>query len=156
VLYLSHYFKQHRQAYYEHLQAVRVSGTWEAWLSFFLRGVIEVAVEAAETARQILLLRERHRGAITDRLGRAAGNGHKVLESLFERPIVTVNDVRKLTGTTYVAANSLVARLVDLGVLNEMTGYVRNRRFLFAPYIDLFNNAASAPEPAGEREPDKA
>ena len=141
VLYLSHYFKQHRQAYYEHLQAVRDQGAWEAWLAFFLRGVIEVAGEAAETARRILQLREQHRAAITAQLGRAAGNGHKVLESLFDRPIVAVKDVQKMTGTTYAAANSLVSRLVKLGVLNEMTGHARNRRFRYAPYIALFNEA---------------
>jgi cell filamentation protein, protein adenylyltransferase len=82
VLYLSHYFKQYRQSYYEHLQAVRDRGAWEAWLAFFLRGVTEVAGEAAETARRVLQLRELHRAAITAQLGRAAGNGHKVLESL--------------------------------------------------------------------------
>ncbi len=143
VLYLSHYFKQHRQTYYEHLQAVRDEGAWEAWLAFFLRGVIEVAVEAAETARRILQLGEQHRSAITAQLGRAAGNGHKVLESLFDRPIVAVNDVQTMTGTTYAAANSLVSRLVKLGVLSEMTGYARNRRFRYAPYIALFNEAGS-------------
>jgi Fic family protein len=144
VLYLSHYFKQHRQAYYEHLQAVRDQGAWEAWLAFFLRGVIEVAGEAAETARRILQLREQHRAAITAQLGRAAGNGHKVLESLFDRPIVAVSDVQKMTGTTYAAANSLVSRLVKLEVLSEMTGYARNRRFRYAPYVALFNEAAPA------------
>ena len=140
VLYLSHYFKQHRQSYYEHLQAVRDRGDWESWLAFFLSGVIAVAAEATETARRILHLREQHRAAITDKLGRAAGNGHKVLEALFDRPIVMVNDVEQLTGTTYAAANNLVSRLVELGVLNEMTGYARNRRFRYGPYIDLFSD----------------
>jgi hypothetical protein len=83
--------------------------------------------------------------AITERLGRAAGNAHKVLESLFDRPIVSVNDVRKITGTTYAAANSLVLRLVEVGVLSEMTGYARNRRFRYAPYIALFNEGPSVP-----------
>jgi Fic family protein len=156
VLYLSHYFKQHRQAYYEHLQAVRDQGAWEAWLAFFLRGVIEVAGEAAETARRILQLREQHRSAITAQLGRAAGKGHKVLESLFDRPIVAVHDAQKMTGTTYAAANSLVSRLVKLGVLSEMTGYARNRRFRYAPYIALFNDSgragAAAVAPARARE----
>lgn len=144
VLYLSHYLKQHRQTYYEHLQGIRDHGAFEAWLAFFLRGVIEVAGEAAETARRILQLREQHRSAITAQLGRAAGNGHKVLESLFDRPIVAVNDVQKMTGTTYAAANTLVSRLVQLDVLSEMTGYARNRRFRYAPYIALFNDAGPA------------
>jgi Fic family protein len=141
VLYLSHFFKRHRQEYYEHLQSVRDRGAWEEWLSFFLRGVVEVSGEAAETARRSLLLREDHRSAITANLGRAAGNGHKILESLFDRPIVSVNDVRERTGTTFAAANSLVSRLVKLGVLSEMTGYARNRRFIYAPYIALFSDA---------------
>lgn len=142
VLYLSHYFKRHRQRYYELLQTVRTHGDWEAWIAFFLRGVIEVAGEAAETARRILALREAHRAAVTARLGRAAANGHKVLESLFDHPIISVNDVRELTGTTYAAANGLVSRLVDAGVLSEMTGYTRNRRFRYAPYIALFSDPA--------------
>jgi Fic family protein len=142
VLYLSHYFKQHRQDYYDHLQSVRERGNWEGWLAFFLRGVIEVAGEAADTARRILQLREQHRSAITAHLGRAAGNGHKILEALYDRPIVSVNDVKTWTGTTYAAANGLVARMVKLGVLAEMTGQARNRRFRYAPYIGLFSNAA--------------
>ena len=140
VLYLSHYFRKNRQAYYEHLQAVRDSGAWEAWLVFFLRGVNEVAAEAADTARRILALREQHRTVITEHLGRVAGNGHKVLESLFDRPIMSVTDARALTGTTYVAANNLVGRLVSLGVLTEMTGYARNRRFRYEPYVRLFSD----------------
>lgn len=138
VLYLSHYFKQHRQEYYDRLQAVRDSGHWEGWLTFFLRGVSEVSTEATETARRVLLMRERHRAAITETLGRAAGNGHRVLESIFERPIVSVAEVRELTGTSFAAANQLVARMADLGILREITGYSRNRRFRYDPYVRLF------------------
>ncbi len=138
VLYLSHYFKRHRAAYYEHLQAIRDEGDWERWLVFFLRGVTEVSAEATETARRILALREEHRTAITSELGRAAGNGHKVLETLFDRPIVSVSGVRKVIGTTYAAANTLVARMAALGILVEITGYVRNRRFRYDPYVRLF------------------
>jgi Fic family protein len=140
VLYLSHYFKQHRQQYYDLLQGVRDRGDWESWLAFFLRGVVQVADEAVDTARRILLLREEHRAAITERLGRAAGNGLKVLESLYDRPIVSVHDLRQTTGTTYPAANNLASKFVTLGILKERTGYARNRRFQYAPYIDLFND----------------
>ncbi len=140
VLYLSHYFKQHRQAYYEHLQAVRDKGAWEEWLTFFLQGVVQVAAEAADTARRIQLLREQHRTAITEELGRAAGNGHRVLEALFDKPIVSVADVVALTRTTYAAANALVGRLAAIGVLREITGHARNRRFRYEAYVNLFAN----------------
>jgi Fic family protein len=138
VLYLSHYFKRHRRDYYEHLQAVRDSGAFEAWLEFFLTGVIEVSLEAAATARRVLLLREQHRELIAERLGRAAGTGHRTLEYLFAHPIVSVNQVRALTGTTYPAANQLVERLTAIGIVTEVTGQVRNRRFRYDPYVRLF------------------
>lgn len=139
VLYLSHYFKQHRQEYYDRLQAVRDEGDWEGWVSFFLQGVTEVSIEAAETAKRILVLREDHRRQINDRLGRMAGNGHRVLERLYEKPIVSVEDVRDITQTSFQAANTAVQRLVEIGILKEMTGRARNRRFLYAPYVALFS-----------------
>ena len=138
VLYLSHYFKRHRTEYYERLQAVRDTGDWEGWLAFFLRGVARVSLEATDTARRILALREDHRARVTQGLGRAAGNGHKVLEHLYQRPIVAVADVEALTATSYTAANNLVSRMVELGVLVEATGYRRNRLFRYQAYIDLF------------------
>ncbi len=140
VLYLSHYFKQHRQQYYDQLQSIRNRGTWEDWLTFFLRGVIEVSKQATETARRILLLRETHRSTITDTFGRAAGNGHRVLEQLYEHPIVSVNEVQERTGTTYTAANDLVRKFVTSGILHEVTGQARNRKFMYQSYVDLFRD----------------
>ncbi|MEO7682803.1 MAG: Fic family protein [Gemmatimonadaceae bacterium] len=138
VLYLSYYFKRHRQEYYERLQRVRDAGDWESWLEFFLVGVAEVSAQAADTARRILVLREEHRAAITDHLGRAAGNGHKILENLYKRPIVSVNFVQELTGTSYPAANELVSRLAKLQILKEITARKRNRLFRYESYINLF------------------
>ena len=142
VLYLSYYFKRHRREYYEQLQRVRDEGDWEAWLEFFLIGVSEVSVQATETARRILALREQHREAITENLGRAAGNGHKILESQYKRPIVSVNDIQKLTGTSYPAANELVSRLTKLEILKEITARKRNRIFRYESYVDLFSESS--------------
>lgn len=141
LLDLSHYFRPHRQAYYDHLQAVLNDGAWEAWLRFLLRGVIEVADQATATARRIVLLREAHQNAITEGLGRGASNGHRTLDALFDRPIVSFADVKGWTGTTYSAANVMVARLVELGILEGLTGFARNRRFRYALYIELLVSA---------------
>jgi len=149
VLYLSWYFKAHRQDYYDHLQAVRDQGDWESWLAFFLRGVFVVSQQASETVRRILLLREQHRQAITDLVGASAANGHRTLEQLYEQPIVTVNQVQEWIGTSYPAANNLVNRLVDLGILYEMTGHKRNRRFLYRDYLNLFHDEEQL-EPAAD------
>lgn len=138
VLYLSYYFKRHRQEYYERLQAVRDKGAWEEWLIFFLQGVLETSQQATETARKILLLRERHQKMITENLERIAANGHRVLDHLFAKPVISVNEVKQLTGISYPAANNLVKKMVKLGILHEATGRRRHRWFVYKPYIDLF------------------
>jgi Fic family protein len=155
VLYLSHFFKRHRQEYYERLQAVRDAGDFEGWLGFFLRGVAEVSVEAALTARRILELREAHRRAITDQLGRAAGNGHRVLDRLYEQPIVSAKDAQALLGTTFAGANQIVQRLVEIGILREITGQARNRRFRYDGYVRLFEEGPEGDvgSPATPRRP---
>jgi len=139
VLYLSYYFKKYRQTYYDMLQNVRDRGDWESWIAFFLKGVINISNEASETIRKILLMREEHRAIITEKFGRAVGSGLKVLETLYQHPIITVKKVQEITGTTYAAANTLINKFVELGILNEMTGYTRNRRFSYRSYIDLFS-----------------
>jgi len=138
VLYLSYYFKRHRQEYYERLQAVRDKGAWEEWLIFFLQGVLETSQQATETARKILLLRERHQKMITENLGRIAANGHRVLDHLFAKPLISVNEVKQLNGISYPAANNLVKKMVKLGILHEATGRRRHRWFVYKAYIDLF------------------
>ena len=145
VLYLSHHFKRHRAEYYDRLQAVRSAGDWEGWLDFFLRGVAEVSREAAQTAGAILRVREDCRARIADRMGRAAANGHRILDRLFDHPIVAVATVRDWLDVTRAGANTLVNRLVDAGILREITGYARNRRFRFDPYLRLFEESVEEP-----------
>lgn len=141
VLYLSHYFKQHRSEYYERLQAVRDTGDWEDWLTFFLSGVVEVSQQATYTAAAILRMREDYRARITEGLGRAAANGQRVMDRLFDNPIITVATVREWLGLTPTGANQIVSRLENIGLLREITGYARNRRFCFEPYLKLFEDA---------------
>ncbi len=141
VLYLSWYLKAHRQEYYDRLQRTRDAGDWESWLAFFLRGVAEVADQAVETARRILALREEHRRLISEVFGATAGRGARLLEHLCRHPTVGVNEVRALLGLSYPNANKLVDRFVRYGILAEITGRARNRRFLYKPYIDLFTEA---------------
>jgi len=138
VLYISHYLKANRQRYYELLQAVRDEGNWEAWLKFFVAGIRAVSDEATETARQIVALRERHRKLITDNFGRATASALTLLENLFLHPVVSVKYVANLLGMTQAGANVLVRRMVDAGLLFEVTGNARNRAFRYGDYVDLF------------------
>lgn len=139
VLYLSHYLKRHRLRYYELLQAIRDEGAWEPWLKFFLTGVAEVATEASDTARRIVQMREGHRSQLVETLGKGTANGLKFLESLYQRPIFTVAVVSNYLSLSTQAANTLTERLVDLGLVTEITGNRRNRIFRYQPYIALFS-----------------
>ena len=139
VLYLSYFFKKYRKEYYECLQRVRDFGDWESWIKFFLRGVLTVSDQAAETARAIVTLRENHRTLLTDHFGPASGRAVKMLEHLYQRPTTTVNDVRDYLGISFPNANNMIDKFVQHGVLNETTGQVRNRVFLYSPYVDLFS-----------------
>lgn len=148
LLYLSHYFKLHRQEYYDRLQAVRDDGDWEGWLRFFIEGVRSVADEAAVTARTIMAMREQHRETVTRELGRGAAKALAVLERLFYTPIISVQSAREITKLTYTAANTVVLQLTKLGILKETTGQHRNRRFVYAPYLALFEEPKPGPGPA--------
>jgi Fic family protein len=137
LLYLSHYFKQHRAEYYERLQSIRDTGNWEGWLKFFLRGVHEVAQQATATAREIVNMREKHRLLVTERFGRGAGRALQLLECLYDRPILTVQHAVGFTGLAFANANSLVAQFEELELLKEVTGGKRNRVFSYEPYMRI-------------------
>ncbi|MFP4624201.1 MAG: Fic family protein [Gemmatimonadota bacterium] len=138
ILYLSIFFKRHRQDYYDRLQAIRAKGEWEEWLAFFLQGVAEVSKEATTTARQIVHLREEERMRIGQDLGRRAGPGLQLLEHLFRNPVVNVKRVEEVTGLSQPAANALTNAMAEIGVLREMTGRKSYRVFGFDRYLQLF------------------
>lgn len=142
VLYLSYWFKLHRARYYELLQAIRDKGEWEEWILFFLEGVATVSLEATEIARSIVALRERHRRLVTDRFGRAAGNGLRVLEDLYTNPYIDIAGVREKLGLSFPAAAELIDRFVEAELLAEITGRERYRVWHYFPYVRLFSDVA--------------
>jgi Fic family protein len=151
VLYLSHYLKQHRATYYDRLMAIRLAGDWEGWLRFFLTGVADVSREAEQTARQIVQLREDIRQRAQS--ARMSATALRLIDHLFQRPIITVNAARDHLGVSFAAANSLVGDLAEMGVLSEMTGGSRNRVFRFWAYIDLFKDVAEEPAELTDPQP---
>jgi Fic family protein len=144
LLYISHYLKRHRAEYYDRLGAIRQGGDWEGRLRFFLRGIAETAEEATATAEAIVGLREEHRALLQDEgLGL---NGLRLLDLLFQRPLVNVNLVRDTLGVrSYNTANNLVEQLAALGLLEEMTGGQRNRVFRYTPYWRLLEEPEPGP-----------
>lgn len=144
LLYLSLYFKMHRQYYYELLNNVRLTGDWEAWLDFFAEAVIVTAIQAVETAQQLLDLSKRDRATISG-IGRAAASALLIHRALMERPIATSNWLVEKTGITPATANKALGHLEELGIVKELTAQKRNRLFSYADYIDIMNRGTELP-----------
>jgi Fic family protein len=145
LLYLSVYLKKHRAQYYDRLQAVRIDGDWEGWILFFLRGVLDVAEAAHETAKRILALRQQHQQKL-HREKKSSTNLLRALELLFEQPIQTAAGLADKLDVSYPTANGLLSRLQELQILEESTGFRRNRKFAHEPYLRLFDSTASDQE----------
>lgn len=137
VLYLSEYFKKHREFYFSMLDEYR-KGNITDWLEFFLKGVVNVAKGAIETSDKIIDLRERESHKILS-LGRASKNGIVLLKNLYKLPIVNVRKVQEFTGLSREAANRLVKRFINLGLLHPKEKQKKyGRIFIYKEYLNLF------------------
>jgi len=141
LLYLSLFFKQHRQDYYRLLQEVRERGTWEAWLEFFLDGVSQTADQAFESAVRITDLFKSDREHIAA-AGDRAGSALRLHDLLQTNPYLTAPNAVKKSGLTMPTVNSALAELERLSIVTEITGRKRGRVFCYKPFVDLLNEAA--------------
>jgi Fic family protein len=144
MLYLSLYFKTHRQYYYELLNGIRLSGNWEAWLDFFAEAVIVTATQAVDTARQLIDLADEDRDRISG-LGRAAASTLWVHRALLERPITASGWLVEKTGITPATVNKCLRHLERLGIVRELTARSRNRVFSYAGILEIMNQGAELP-----------
>ncbi len=144
MLYLSLYFKTHRQYYYELLNNVRLTGDWEVWLDFFAEAVIVTATMAVETAQQLLDLSDQDRDKISS-LGRAAASTLQVHRALMEHPIATSGSLVEKTGITAATVNKSLGHLERLGIVKELTAQKRNRLFSYAVYIEIMSRGTDLP-----------
>jgi Fic family protein len=141
LLYLSLYFKRHRDTYYRLLDRVRTEGDWEAWTDFFLEGVRDTAGNAVETARRLIALFEADQQKIQT-LGRSASSTLRVFQAFKARPLLTVGRISERTGLSFPAANQAVARLAELGIVREITGRRRERAYAYDQYVAILNEGA--------------
>lgn len=134
LLYLSVFLKAHRSEYYDRLTAIREHGHWEQWLKFFLRGVSQTARAATQTATDIVKMREVHRDALMK-----SPKALKLLDSLFQQPLVSPKRIAEIVGCTHPTAVKLARDLEERGWLHEVTGFERNRLYRYQPYMELFH-----------------
>lgn len=138
LLYLSLYFKKNRQSYYDHLQSVRETGDWEEWLKFFLKGVIETANQAFNTAHTISILFDEDRKKI-ETIGKSPASALIIYQYLQRHPVTDVKKVSEYCKITYPTAAKSLKYLVNLGIIKEVTGKSRNKIYSYQNYLNVLN-----------------
>ncbi|MDR1282829.1 MAG: Fic family protein [Opitutaceae bacterium] len=138
LLYLSLFFKTHREHYYRLLQQVRTHGDWEAWLDFFFQGIFETSRSAVCTAHSLLKLFAEDRKRLSA-LPRAPGSLLQVQHALQRRPVAGAAWIGLETSLTQATVNKALAELIRLGIVRELTGGGRNRVFAYSAHLALLN-----------------
>jgi Fic family protein len=137
LLYLSDFFKKHRQIYYDKLNATRDKDEIEEWLKFFLEGITMTSEKAVDTIKKIITLRDKNRDIVLSKL-RANKSIMTLLNYLYRNPYITIKQASKITSIEITNATKLIMKFVDIGILKEITGNKRNRVFSYEDYIRLF------------------
>ena len=141
LLYLSAFFSAHQRGYYDRLLAVSRNGEWTPWIDFFLEGVAEQSRDAGLRAQRLLALREDLRRRLREL--RSPRFPLQLIDELFHTPLVTAGQVRKLLNVTPRSAQQIIDKLIAAGVLREVTGQRRNRRYAAPEVIEVLEAPAA-------------
>lgn len=141
ILYLSLYLKQNRHVYYELLQEVRLHGTWETWLEFFLEGIYRSSKQAISTANLINHIFDQDQLKIAT-LGRARFSCKQTLEYMKRLPQVTVQLLANELSITAPTARSSLNHMVELGILEEISGKKRDKVYVYRNYLNILEDGA--------------
>ena len=138
LLYLSLYFKLHKERYYNLLQAVRETGDWESWIEFFLKGVHETSNQAFQTAQQIVSLFEQDKEKIK-KLKKDTAGVLKAYSYLQKYPISNTKNIIKSSQSSPQTVLRSLKTLEEIGLVKELTGKYNNKIFIYSNYIDILN-----------------
>lgn len=141
LLYLSLYFKTHRQQYYDYLQLIRETGDWETWILFFLEGVVETANQAVETAKEIIHLFTEDRKKI-ESLGRASASALLVHHYLEKHSVTDIGKIAVQCNITIPTATKSIKHLEVLGIVKEITGKERHKVYVYQPYLEILSEGS--------------
>jgi Fic family protein len=141
VLFLSSFFRQHQEVYYEKLASYHDErGDISQWVDFFLDGVIQIANEAIVTVEKITALREKDIIKIQQLGKRASESSALVLPKLYGQPIVNVGTVQQWTGFTRAGAQAVIDRFIEMGILSPKDRSVKYAQFyVYKEYIAIFS-----------------
>ncbi|MDD5198996.1 MAG: Fic family protein [Terrimicrobiaceae bacterium] len=138
LLYLSLFFKRHRDLYYDLLNQIREKGDWEAWLAFFFEGVAVTGNQAFQTATRLLELFKEDRERISD-IGRAAPSALEVHRFFQAHPVSSVREAHKSLPISIPTLHASARQLVKLGILRELPSRGKAHVFAYERYMDILN-----------------
>ena len=138
-LYLSDFFEKNKGYYYDNLMTVRLTSNLVQWVKFFLVGVIETSKESIQVFKDIIALKNDIETTRLPRLGSKVEKAQQLLKQLFQVPITDSKQVSELLKISPSTANRLINDLIELKILSELTGYKRNRKYMFTEYFEIFH-----------------
>jgi Fic family protein len=144
LLYLSAFFEQHRDEYYDHLLNVSRRAAWNEWIGFFARGVAEQARDAVARVQRLQNLQDDYRKR-TARLVRTAAP-QRLVEELFASPYIDMKRAAELMGVSFKSAAATVNKLVESGMLREITRQQRYRIFRADEILALLDAPLTNPQ----------
>lgn len=137
VLYLSDFFERNRNSYYDALTLVRTANNMDQWLKFFLTGVETTARNGKDTLEKIVKLRKQYEDKVLT-LGRKSKVAQRLLLTLFSQPVLSIKQAAESFQVSYTVASRLFSDFTRFGIMNEVTGFSRNRLFEMSDYMALF------------------
>ncbi|HHH49938.1 MAG TPA: Fic family protein, partial [Saprospiraceae bacterium] len=139
ALYLSDFFEKHKDYYYDNLMRVRLKNDLEQWIIFFLVGVIETSKSSIQVFKDIIQLKTDIEKNKIPKMGSKAEKGIQILNILFQNPIITSKKLVDELNIASSTANRFLSEFEKLGIIEEYTGFRRNRKYIFKDYFELFD-----------------
>jgi Fic family protein len=139
-LYLSDFIERHKEVYYEKLSKARAENDLTAWIKFFLEAIISTANSGVETFQKILALKMEMDRETLD-FGKKAHNAGRLIEFLYQKPIVSVSEVVEVLGVSKQTVNVLIKEFEAKDILTEVTGYQRNKHYAFKRYLEIYSQS---------------
>lgn len=140
ALYLSAFFEKNKSHYYNNLSMVREKNDLNQWLKFFLEGVRQTAQNAIETFKKIIELKQVNEVQKITQLGKKTKTAQQFLNVLYSQPVMDLNEAARHLSLNKSTANRLIDDFEKLGILREISGFKRNRIFIFDEYLNLFKS----------------
>ena len=137
LLNVSSYFEVFRDDYYDGLTRAAGMGELDHWVKFFLTAVSATAKQATATLSAAITLKDNVQKTIEgvdDKLDEVS----KVMEYLYKKPIVTIDELRERLPLDRGVADRLIADLLEKKILLDKSDFSKQESYVFKEYYSLF------------------